>query len=125
MIKLKNSEISAFGNPIINKLFEDPQRRFPVADAFVLADLMGQIQEKLRLYQTSVKSCIEANNGKINGDGRVVYESLENQQKSMQELDELNKVEVEIIGDKLSQKDSWPELAITEAYVLRPLIKEK
>lgn len=123
MIKLKNSEISAFSNPIIGKLLDDPDRKFPIADAFIFADLLDQIQTKFKTHLKCTKDIIAQNKGKVDNNGLVTCENREDLAKINQELDELNAVEVEIIGDKMVWKDSWPALSIREACILKPLIK--
>lgn len=123
MIKLKNSEISAFSNPIIGKLFDDPDRKFPVTDAFMFADLLDQIQTKLKTHLKCTRDIIAQNKGRIDNNGLITCENREGRAKINQELEELNAAEVEIVGNKMVWKDSWPALSIREAYILKPLIK--
>ena len=122
MIKLKNSQIAAFLNPIINKLFEDETRRFPTLDAFRFAELIMQIQNKALFYQDHSKKIIEKHGAKIGIDGSVSYPDTTKVADVQTELRILGNAEVEIPGDKIKWRDSWPNLSLQEAFILRPIV---
>lgn len=122
MITLKCSEISAFLNPIISELLNDSNRKFPIDDAFKLADLVGQIQEKAKPYQDQAKKIIEANEGVVDIDTKTIkYPTEEQRLKASRDLTLLQNATVEITGTKLLVKDTWPDLSVAEALILKPL----
>lgn len=123
MIKLTNSQISAFLSPIISELFNDKTRRFPTEDAFLLADMISQIQVKAKIYQDQAKKIIEAHGGDIKPTGEVEYKDLNSQEKAANEIMILNAMSIEFHAKLLTQKPTWPELSIHEAFILRPLMR--
>lgn len=124
MIRITYSQVSLFNNPAIGKLFNDDKRCFPVDDALRLTDLIDQIQGKLKLYSDQVKKIIEANNGKPNEDGIINYATDADKAKAIAEIEKLNSVQVEITGDKIKPKDTWPNLAIVEAAILNCILEK-
>lgn len=122
MIKLKNEQVAGFLSPIVSKLFDDKERRFPISAAFKLSDLIDQVQKKANNYQKHARSIVEKYGGDIKQNGMIVYASVENKEKAQLEMDELNSIEVEVMGDRLEWDDNWPDLSINEAFILKPLI---
>lgn len=123
MIKLTNSQISAFMSPIISELFNDQTRRFPTEDAFLLADIISQVQSKAKIYQDQAKKIIEAHGGGIMPTNEVVYKDPKDQEKAANEIMILNAMSIEFPVKPLTQKPTWPELSIHEAFILRPLMR--
>ena len=121
MIKITNVQISAFLSPVISELFNDKTRRFPIDDAFRFADLLDQIQKKAVIYQKQARKLIEDRGGEIDLDGVVSYPKDVKVMEVQNELNELNACTVEFTGEKLKIKDTWPELSIQEAIILRPI----
>lgn len=124
MVKLTNREASGFISPVISELFSSKERRFPVTDAFKIAELIADIQTKMKVHQDQTKRIIESHNGKIQSDGRVLYKDLFDQQECTKKLDELNEIEITIQGDKVKRSDQWPDLTIQEAFLLKPIIAD-
>lgn len=122
MIKITNSQLAAFNSEVINDLMKSKDRRFPTADAFRLADFMGQIKVKLEIYQESAKKLIQESGATLNNDGGVKFITPDQKEKVDKELFMLNSVEVELTGDHLEMTDRWPDLNIQEAIILRPLL---
>ena len=123
MIKLKNIEAAAFNSPLISKLFIDETRTFPLKTAFKLNDAVEVIKGRLKTYYEEQKKIILANGGNIKPDGSVIYESLKNQQQAAEAIDELNSVELEYQIELIEVEDSWPDLTVAEASILKPLLK--
>lgn len=122
MIKLTNQQASAFNSPQITKLFEDDSKKFPVDIAFRIADMIAQIQQRLPEYHKQARKTVESNNGKVDSRGVVTYPDMESQAEAEKEMLRLNAVEIEIHGDPVPIDDSWPQLGLTEAMILKPLI---
>lgn len=122
MIKLTNGELSNFLNPALEELLDDKNRRFPTEDSFKLASLLQQIHSKLKVYQKCARDLMEDCGGTITEEGTVNFRALADRKKADEELQKLNSVEVEIEGDRLKWKVTWPELTLREAAILSPLI---
>lgn len=123
MVKLTNREAANFLSPVLTELLNAKDRRFPVADAFRLAEMIEQINSKIKVYQEQTRAVIGSHNGSIGKDGKVTYSSTEGLVAANKELDELNRIVVEVQGNKVEQKDSWPPLSLQEAFILRPIVK--
>lgn len=123
MVKLTNREASGFVSPVIVELFNSKDRRFPIKDAFRIAEMIQDIQKKFKIAQDQTRFIIESGGGKIHEDGRVEYKTFEDQKNATEKLEELDGIVVSIPGEKIEQKDSWPDLSVQEAYLLKPIIK--
>lgn len=123
MIKIKNGEASAFNSPAIANLFNNDQRQFPVEDAFKLLDMINNIQQRLEPYRQTVKKVISEHQGKIDSKGMVSYPDAQKQESARKKIETLNQIEIEISGNRLNPTDDWPKLTLTEAAILRPLLK--
>ena len=123
MIKIKNGEASAFNSQAIADLFSNDARQFPVEDAFRLLDMIDSIQKRLETYHKTVKRIIDDHQGKVDGKGRITYPNMENQESAQQKIMSLNEIEIEIAGERINPNDQWPKLTLTEAAILRPLLK--
>lgn len=121
MIILSNGQASAFNSDIIIKLFSDPDRQFPISDAFRIADTIQQIQNRLPAYKVQLKKIIEANGGIIDPSGMVNYPDQEKASNAQKQVDELNKVEIKIPADPIEIGLDWPALTLAEATILRPI----
>ncbi len=121
MIKLTNAQASAFNSPIVGKLFADPERQFPIDDAFRLADIVQEIQNKLQVYNPQLQKVIEDTGGKIQPNGQVQYPDPESSVRAQEAINKLNAVEIEIPGQKVAIKASWPNLSLAEATILRAI----
>lgn len=122
MIKLTNAQAAAINTDIIAKLFNDNSRQFPITDAFKLADVLQEIQKRLKVYYVKQKEIIESHGGKIHENGAVTYPKPEDQLRAAQGIAELNSIELEYPGSKLQMTHEWPKLSLAEATVLRPLV---
>lgn len=124
MIEITNAELSGFLNPIVSNLFNDPEREFPIDDAFKLADLLSQIQQKAQIYQSQARKIIEGHGGKINPDGGVEYPENTKLSDVQKDLGILNSVVVQFPGERIKlKKDSWPKLTLMEAFILKPIVE--
>jgi len=122
MFKITNGQAGAFNSPIIAKLFNDENRQFPITDAFRLADMIQSIQGRLEPYRATVKQVIDAHGGVVDEKGFVTYPSAEDVQAASDKINDLNAVEMEFPGEKISPVDGWPNLTLNEATILRPLL---
>lgn len=125
MIKLTNAQASAFNSPIIQKLFQDENRHFPMADAFLLSDVIKGIQDRLKAYFDQMRAIVEANHGTIDEQGRVTYGENGHAQKAAEEIAALNDIALEYIGDKVKPSSDWPKLSLAEALILNPILDLK
>lgn len=123
MIKIKNGEASAFNSPAIANLFNNDQRQFPVDDAFQLLDMINSIQIRLEPYHQTVKKIISEHHGKVDGKGKISYPDPQSQESARKKIETLNDIEIEITGNRLNPTEDWPKLTLTEAAILRPLLK--
>lgn len=122
MIKLTNAEASAFFSTHISKLMADPQRPFPIADAFRLADIMQCIQSRIEPYRLAIKKIVEENKGTIDQNGFVNYSDEYHKHRADLQILELNAVTIEYPCDALVPSDGWPNLTISEALILKPIL---
>lgn len=122
MIKLTYSELMGFNSPVISKLLSSDDRRFPVEAAIQIADIVNQVQPKIKVYHEQAKKAVEQNGGAIEKNGAVKYMTDDIRLKVESELNKLNSVEVELTGNLLEKTDNWPDLSIHEAMILRPII---
>lgn len=118
MIRLTNSQSSALMTPIIQKLFDDETRTFPIQDAFKLTDLLTAVQGRMKAYFEQVQKIAKEDGAKIGTNGAISGLSIDAQKK----IAELNQVELEYNCDKLDITDDWPKLSLSEASILRPLL---
>lgn len=123
MITISNAELANFLDPALNELLNDKTRRFPTADVFKISDLLDQIQMKVRVYQKCAKTIMEDCGGTLDEKGVMSFRAIADKQKAEKEIDNLNRESVEIQGDLIPWKKSWPDLTIREAVILRPIIK--
>lgn len=122
MIRLTYAQIMAFQSPVMSKLLSSDDRQFPVDDAIRLAEFIDQIQSKIKLFKTQARKIVDKHGGIVEKDGTVRYAKIEDQLTIESELEKLNDVEVELMGDLLAKTTNWPDLNIYEAMILRPLI---
>lgn len=104
--------------PIIQKLFDDETRTFPIQDAFKLTDLLTAVQGRMKAYFEQVQKIAKEDGAKIGTNGAISGLSIDAQKK----IAELNQVELEYNCDKLDITDDWPKLSLSEASILRPLL---
>lgn len=121
MIRLTYSQVMGFNSPVISKLLSSDDRRFPTDDAIRLADIIGQVQPKIKLFQEQARKAIEICGGELDEKGAIKFISEDIRKKIEVELANLNAVEVEITGDHLKKAVNWPDLSIQEAMILKPL----
>lgn len=124
MFKLKNGEIQALNSPVMQTLFDDQNRHFPVEDAFRLADILQQSQAHLIAYKNTARSIIEKHLGTITATGAVKYPSDANRDKAMKEVNTLNALEVELTGERLKPSGPWPQVSLSEATVLKAIMDQ-
>lgn len=122
--KITNGEAGAFNSPVIGKLFQSEDRQFPIADAFRLSDMIKCIQDRMGTYRDQAQKIIEKHTGIAAPNGMVTYKDPSKMPEAQKEIDILNKVEIEIPGEKVKMRPDWPKLSLAEATILRPLIKE-
>lgn len=122
-MKLTNNEIANFLDPAIGELINDKSRRFPITDVFRISSLMDKIQNQARIYQKCARECIEACGGNIDEKGAISFRSLADRSKLDEELKKLGSVKVTIEGEKIKWEETWPELSIREASILKPIIE--
>lgn len=122
MFKITTAQAANFSSPSIAKLFDDATRPFPTEDAFRLADIIDQINEKIKLYQKQARKVVEGCTGEIDKQGNITYFDPDGESKAESELEKLKSVELEFTGDLLTKTDDWPNLSLHEALILKPLI---
>lgn len=125
MLKLTNAQISVLNSPVVKNLCEDTTRPFPLDDAFRLAAILDAIGPRVLKFQEAARKIISRHGGEIGPTGAIAYPDTEMRVKASEELNLLNTVELEYVGEKLTPTKEWPKLTLAEAAVLRPIIKHE
>lgn len=126
-MELTNIEIMNFNSPVMQQLFTDKERIFPVQDAFRLTAFIQSLKGLQDSYNSVMKDIIEKHEGKIDPKtGIVTYPSQGDEDKAVAECNQLNEVVVNVPlpGGKFTITPEWPKLTLAEAMILKPLIKE-
>lgn len=124
MIKLSNNEALSIVSKKAISLFNDDDRPFPVKDMFKILDIVKMIEVRVKLYYEQLDKINKKNNGAVGNSGIMDYKTDTDRENAAKEITELLETELEYNFEPLEIKDDWPKLSLTEAYILKPLIKE-
>lgn len=122
MIRLSNAQAIAFTSKIMSDLLNDSSRRFPVSDAFKIADMIKSITDKIPLYRNIIREIVHNNGGVVDKNGNVSYKDIKCRINAEKQIDELNATMIEFPGEALKPSESWPNLTLSEALILKPLL---
>jgi len=122
MVKLTYGQASALVSPAITGLFNDSKRTFPMNDALRMADMIEQIGQRIKAYRGQIKKLVNEHHGTVEANGMVRYEKPEDQQAFTEAVNSLNEEVLEINGYRVKPKKNWPDLSLTEATILRPIL---
>jgi len=124
MIQITYAQANALTSPVIKNLFNDTSRRFPFLDAIRLSNMLGDIDKSLVNYRKGFKNLIKDTNGIVLPNGLVKHENEDDRIEFEAAVNSINNEKIEINGFLLVLSDSWPNLTLAEAAILKPLIKE-
>ena len=122
MIRLTYGQANAINSPIIQALFQNPQKAFPFVDGFRLTNLVSQLDGKLVIYKQKVQELVQSLGGSVLADGRVHFDEPPASDKFNEQLEAINQEHLEIDGDPVVPQDSWPPLSLAEVAILNPLL---
>ncbi len=123
MIKLKNKEASYLLSPVAQRLFSDNRRPFPAKDTFLILDLIGIIEPRIKQYNQKVSEIVSENDGEILPTGAIKLKDESKRIEVESKIEELSQIELEYPGEKLRITDGWPNLSVQEAHILKPIIE--
>ena len=123
MIKLKNKEASHLLSPVAQRLFSDSRRPFPAKDTFLILDLIGSIEPRIKQYNQKVSEIVSENDGEILPTGALKFKDESKRAEVESKIEELSQIELEYPGEKLRITDGWPNLSVQEAHILKPIIE--
>lgn len=125
MLKLTNLEASFLVSPIMHQLYSDPARQFPTETSFALADLVICIETRIDAYHKKFREIVTAHKGVIESSGRITYPDENSLMAAKAELEKINAITLEYPCDLIERTDEWPKLAVNEAKILKPILREK
>lgn len=120
MLKLKNSEAAALLSPAAQKMFAE--KDFPISAGFKILSIVKALGPSVEAYRLKYRQIIDAHGGKLSASGAVSFADPGDEALAAAEINELDAVELEYLGDKLTPNDAWPKLTIRETEILSPLI---
>ena len=122
MIKMKNSQIMLFNSENFKKFYNDSERRFPIADAFKLEEILSLISDKIQIHKKLLQEIFKKYNA-FNEEGKLDMSRVKDTTEIDKEINELNKIEVEIKADPIEIKENWPDISMVEISILKYIIK--
>jgi len=122
MIKMKNSQIMLFNSENFKKFYNDSERRFPIADAFKLEEILSLISDKIQIHKKLLQEIFKKYNA-FNEEGKLDMSRVKDTTEIDKEINELNEIEVEIKADPIEIKENWPDISMVEISILKYIIK--
>jgi hypothetical protein len=124
MIKMKNGDLMLFKSDVFKGFYNDSERRFPIADAFKLEEILTLISDKIQIHSKLLQDIFKKYNA-YNESGIVDTNKMKKEdiEKMENDINELNALEIEINADPIQIKESWPNISMVEISILKHILK--